>query len=91
VILALLIGCALRRIELAELNVETIQQRKGRWVLADLEGKGRCVARQNLFRELLRLLHPLHITVRVRCEMKIQPKVKTLGIVRNQRYPLQRL
>jgi integrase len=41
VILALLVGCALRRKELAELDVETIQQREGRWVLADLEGKGR--------------------------------------------------
>jgi integrase len=41
VILALLVGCALRRNELAELNVQTIQQREGRWVLADLEGKGR--------------------------------------------------
>src|ERR1700722_9028722 len=41
VILALLGGCALRRNELAELDVETIQQREGRWVLADLEGKGR--------------------------------------------------
>jgi integrase len=37
-ILALLVGCALRR---NELDVETIQQREGRWVLADLEGKGR--------------------------------------------------
>src|SRR6202030_1192100 len=41
VILALLVGCALRRNELAELDVETIQKREGRWVLADLEGKGR--------------------------------------------------
>ena len=41
VILALLTGCALRRRELAMLEVETIQQREGRWVLADLEGKGR--------------------------------------------------
>jgi integrase len=41
VLLALLVGCALRRNELAELDVETIQQREGRWVLADLEGKGR--------------------------------------------------
>src|SRR5258705_3426942 len=41
VILALLVGCALRRNELAELDFETIQQREGRWVLADLEGKGR--------------------------------------------------
>jgi integrase len=41
VILALLVGCALRRRELAELDVATIQQREGRWVLADLEGKGR--------------------------------------------------
>jgi integrase len=41
VILALLVGCALRRNELAELDVETIQQREGRWVLAHLEGKGR--------------------------------------------------
>jgi len=40
VILALLVGCALRRNELAELDVETIQQRESRWVLADLEGKG---------------------------------------------------
>ena len=40
-ILALLVGCALRRNELAELEVATIQQREGRWVLADLEGKGR--------------------------------------------------
>src|SRR5882757_2875554 len=32
VILALLAGCALRRNELAELDVETIQQREGRWV-----------------------------------------------------------
>ena len=41
VILALLTGCALRRNELATLDVETIQLREGRWVLADLEGKGR--------------------------------------------------
>ncbi len=41
VILALLVGCALRRNELPELDVETIQQREGRWVLADLEVKGR--------------------------------------------------
>jgi integrase len=41
VILALLVGCALRRNELAELDVETIQEREDRWVLADLEGKGR--------------------------------------------------
>jgi integrase len=41
VILAQLVGCAPRRNELAELDVETIQQREGRWVLADLEGKGR--------------------------------------------------
>ncbi len=41
VILSLLVACALRRTELAELDVNTIQQREGRWVLADLEGKGR--------------------------------------------------
>lgn len=40
-ILALLVGCALRRNELALLDVETIQLREGRWVLADLCGKGR--------------------------------------------------
>src|SRR5271167_1517071 len=43
VILALLVGCALRRQELASLVLETIQLREGRWVLADLEGKGRRV------------------------------------------------
>lgn len=41
VILALLTGCALRRNELAMLDVETIQLREGRWVLVDLCGKGR--------------------------------------------------
>src|SRR5271155_3850388 len=43
VILALLVGCALRRQELATLNIETIQLREGRWVLVDLAGKGRRV------------------------------------------------
>jgi integrase len=40
-ILALLVGCALRRNELAQLDVETIQMREGRWVLEELCGKGR--------------------------------------------------
>jgi hypothetical protein len=33
-------GCALRRAELAALNIEDIQQREGRWVIADIRGKG---------------------------------------------------
>ena len=40
VILALLVGCALRRKELASLYIEEIQMREGRWVIADLLGKG---------------------------------------------------
>ena len=40
VILALLLGCALRRQELASLDVNRIQMREGRWVLPDLRGKG---------------------------------------------------
>ena len=40
-ILALLVGCALRRRELASLTVEDIQMREHRWVIADLSGKGR--------------------------------------------------
>ncbi len=39
-ILALLLGCALRRQELASLDVDGIQMREGRWVLPDLCGKG---------------------------------------------------
>jgi integrase len=39
VILALLLGCALRRQELASLDVDAIQMREGRWVLPDLRGK----------------------------------------------------
>jgi integrase len=39
-ILALLVGCALRRQELADLDVEKIQMRERRWVIADLRGKG---------------------------------------------------
>ena len=38
-ILALLVGCALRRRELASLTVEDIQMRENRWVIADLCGK----------------------------------------------------
>ena len=39
-ILALLVGCALRRRELASLTVEDIQMRENRWVIVDLSGKG---------------------------------------------------
>ena len=39
-ILALLVGCALRRAELAALCIEDIQQREGRWVISDMRGKG---------------------------------------------------
>jgi integrase len=40
VIIALLVGCALRRHELASLKTEDIQLREGRWVIIDLRGKG---------------------------------------------------
>jgi integrase len=40
VVLALLLGCALRRNELIHVTVEHLQQRDGRWVIADLVGKG---------------------------------------------------
>ncbi|RZU35504.1 tyrosine-type recombinase/integrase [Edaphobacter modestus] len=40
VIIALLVGCALRRQELASLKIEDIQLREGRWVIIDLCGKG---------------------------------------------------
>lgn len=40
-LLALLVGCGLRRQELAELKVEDIVQREGRAVIIDLVGKGR--------------------------------------------------
>ena len=40
VIIALLVGCALRRQELASLKIEDIQVREGRWVIIDLRGKG---------------------------------------------------
>lgn len=42
-LLCLLIGCGLRREELALLSVEHIQQRDARWVLIDLVGKGKRV------------------------------------------------
>ena len=38
-ILAVLLGCGLRREECAALTVEHIQQRDGRWVIVDLVGK----------------------------------------------------
>jgi site-specific recombinase XerC len=40
-ILAVLLGCALRRSELAALECAHIQQRDGRWVFIDLVGKGK--------------------------------------------------
>lgn len=39
-LLALLLGCGLRRSELAGLRLAEIQQRDGRWVIVDLVGKG---------------------------------------------------
>jgi integrase/recombinase XerD len=42
-ILGLLLGCALRRAELVRLEVTDVQQRAGRWVIPDLEGKGKRV------------------------------------------------
>lgn len=39
-ILALLLGCGLRRAELVSLQVESFEQREARWVLPDLSGKG---------------------------------------------------
>jgi site-specific recombinase XerD len=38
-ILAVLLGCGLRRAELLCINVADLQQREGRWVLPDLTGK----------------------------------------------------
>jgi integrase len=38
-LLALLVGCGLRRGEAASLSLEHIQQRDGRWVIVDLRGK----------------------------------------------------
>lgn len=38
-ILAVFLGCGLRREELAGLTVEHVQQREGRWVVVDLVGK----------------------------------------------------
>jgi integrase len=42
-VLGLLIGCGLRRSELAALEIAAIQQREARWVLVDLIGKGKRV------------------------------------------------
>jgi site-specific recombinase XerC len=38
--IAILLGCGLRRVEVAVLAVEHLQQREERWVIADLIGKG---------------------------------------------------
>lgn len=39
-LLSLLVGCGLRRQELAGLRIEDIEQRDGRWCIVDLAGKG---------------------------------------------------
>ena len=38
-LLALLIGCGLRRAELVEIKIEDFEQRDGHWLLSDLVGK----------------------------------------------------
>ena len=38
--IAVFIGCGLRRAEAAALKLENFQLRDGRWVIADLNGKG---------------------------------------------------
>jgi site-specific recombinase XerC len=38
--MAILLGCGLRRAELATLNIEDIQIRQGHWAIVDLIGKG---------------------------------------------------
>lgn len=42
-LLALLIGCGLRRSEAVQLTMDQIQQRESRWVIVDLIGKGQRV------------------------------------------------
>jgi integrase/recombinase XerD len=42
-ILAVLIGCGLRREELVSLEVQNVQMRDGRWVIPNLSGKGKRV------------------------------------------------
>jgi site-specific recombinase XerD len=42
-ILPILLGCGLRRRELAELTLESLQRREQRWAIVDLIGKGRYV------------------------------------------------
>lgn len=39
-VLSVMVGCGLRRSEVAALSVEHVQQRDGRWVIVDLVGKG---------------------------------------------------
>lgn len=39
-LLALLVGCGLRRSEIAQIEVDRIQQREARWVIVDMTGKG---------------------------------------------------
>ena len=39
-VLAVMLGCGLRRSEVAALTVAHVQQREGRWVVVDLVGKG---------------------------------------------------
>lgn len=40
-ILAVLLGCGLRRTELVELQIEALQVREDHWIIADMIGKGR--------------------------------------------------
>lgn len=39
-LLAILLGCGLRRRELAELTLDLLQRREDRWAIVDLVGKG---------------------------------------------------
>jgi integrase len=48
--LALLIGCGLRRGELLALTLESLQRREEHWVIADLVGKGAAMCERSPFR-----------------------------------------
>lgn len=57
-IIALLLGCGLRRSEVVGLTLEQLQTREGRWVIVDLIGKGRQLRTVTVPRGASNLLMP---------------------------------
>ena len=83
-ILAILLGCGLRRRELAELTLESLQRREERWVIVDLYEEVRQMLNEGFFvtfRVIWRSFSKLFVVVSVICSDTYQRDNQTSGCI----------